>query len=89
MRDDKEDGVQGYKGRTAGGLSLIHISVPQAALRFVASHKEITVTLAGCTTKEHIDDAVKAVEHLEEMPSKEIAREYEGKGCLLYTARCV
>ena len=59
------------------------LTVPQAALRFVASHKEITVTLAGCTTKEHIDDAVKAVEHLEEMPSKEIAKEYEGKGVAL------
>ena len=34
------------------------LTVPQAALRFVASHKEITVTLAGCTTKEHIDDGV-------------------------------
>ena len=59
------------------------LTVPQAALRFVASHKEITVTLAGCTTKKHIDDAVKAVEHLEEKPAKEIAKEYEGKGVAL------
>ena len=27
------------------------LTVPQAALRFVASHKEITITLAGCTKK--------------------------------------
>ena len=58
-------------------------TVPQAALRFVASHKEITVTLAGCTTKEHIDDAVKAVENLEEKPASEIAKEYEGRGVAL------
>lgn len=56
------------------------LTVPQAALRFVASHKEITVALAGCTTKEHIDDAVKAVENLEEKPAKEIVKEYEDKG---------
>ena len=56
------------------------LTVPQAALRFVASHKEITITLAGCTTKEHIDDAVKAVENLEEKPAKEIVKEYEDKG---------
>lgn len=59
------------------------LTVPQAALRFVASHKEITVTLAGCTTKEHIDDAVKAVEGLEERPAKEIVKEYEDKGVAL------
>lgn len=59
------------------------LTVPQAALRFVASHKEITVTLAGCTTKEHIDDAVKAVEGLEEKPAKEIVKTYEDKGVSL------
>lgn len=59
------------------------LTVPQAALRFVASHKEITVTLAGCTTKEHIDDAVKAVEGLEEKPAKQIADEFEDKGVAL------
>ena len=59
------------------------LTVPQAALRFVASHKEITVTLAGCTTKEHIDDAVKAVENLEEKPAAEIVKEYEGRGVAL------
>ena len=31
------------------------LTVPQAALRFVSSHKEITITLAGCTTKAHVD----------------------------------
>lgn len=59
------------------------LTVPQAALRFVASHREITVTLAGCTTKEHIDDAVKAVEGLEEKPAQEIVKEYEGRGVTL------
>ena len=59
------------------------LTVPQAALRFVASHKEITITLAGCTTKEHIDDAVKAVENLEEMPAKEVVKKYESKGISL------
>lgn len=59
------------------------LTVPQAALRFVASHKEITITLAGCTTKEHIDDAVKAVEHLEEKSAREIVKAYENKGVAL------
>lgn len=56
------------------------LTVPQAALRFVASHKEITITLAGCTTKGHVDDAVKAVEGLEERPAEEVAKMYEHKG---------
>lgn len=59
------------------------LTVPQAALRFVASHKEITVALAGCTTKGHIDDAVRAVEGLEERPAKEIVASYEGEGIAL------
>lgn len=59
------------------------LTVPQAALRFVASHKEITVTLAGCTTKEHIDDAVKAVENLEELPAREVAARFEKEGIAL------
>ena len=59
------------------------LTVPQAALRFVASHKEITVTLAGCTTKAHVDDAVKAVENLEEKPARELVKAYEGKGVAL------
>lgn len=59
------------------------LTVPQAALRFVASHQEITVTLAGCTTKAHVDDAVKAVEHLEEKPAREIVKQFEDKGVSL------
>ena len=59
------------------------LTVPQAALRFVASHKEVTVTLAGCTTKEHVDDAVKAVEGLQEQPAAEIVKQYEGEGLAL------
>lgn len=58
-------------------------TVPQAALRFVASHKEITITLAGFTTKEHVDDACKAVENLVEKPAKEICKEYESRGIAL------
>ncbi|MDD3142246.1 MAG: aldo/keto reductase, partial [Lachnospiraceae bacterium] len=59
------------------------LTVPQAALRFVAAHKEITVTLAGCTKKAHVDDAVKAVENLVELPAKEVAKKYEDKGIAL------
>ena len=59
------------------------LNVAQAALRFVASHKEITVTLGGLTTKEHIDDAVKAVENLVEKPASVIYKEYESKGMTL------
>lgn len=60
-----------------------NLTVPQAALRFVASHKEITITLNGFTTKEHVDDACKAVENLVEKPAKEICTEYENKGIAL------
>jgi Predicted oxidoreductases of the aldo/keto reductase family len=59
------------------------LTVPQAALRFVASHKEITIALAGCTTKAHVDDAVKAVEGLEEKPAKTIVAQYEREGVAL------
>jgi len=59
------------------------LTVAQAALRFVASHKEITVALAGFTTKEHVDDAVKAVENLKELSAAEIYEEYEQKGIAL------
>ncbi|WMJ88668.1 aldo/keto reductase [Anaerocolumna sp. MB42-C2] len=59
------------------------LTVPQAALNFVASHKEITITLAGCTTKSHIDDACKAVENLVERPARDIYEEYENKGVAL------
>lgn len=47
------------------------------------SHREITITLAGCTTKSHVDDACQAVENLAERPAKEIYDEYENKGVAL------
>jgi len=56
------------------------MNVAQAALRFVASHKEITVALAGCTTKAHIDDAVASVVGLVEKPASEIVSQYSGEG---------
>ena len=67
-------------GYLAEGTKL---TVPQAALRFVASHKEISVALAGCTTKQHVDDAVRAVEGLEERSAEAIYAEYERKGVAL------
>lgn len=59
------------------------LNVAQAGLRFVASHQEITVTLAGCTTKAHVDDACQAVQNLTEKPAEQICREYEEKGVAL------
>ncbi|MDD3174377.1 MAG: aldo/keto reductase [Herbinix sp.] len=59
------------------------LTVPQAALRFVASHKEITVALCGFTTKGHVDDAIKSVENLVEKPAADIYNEYESKGITL------
>ena len=56
------------------------LNVAQAALRFVSSHREITIALAGCTTKAHVDDACIAMENLVEKPAAEIYREYESKG---------
>ncbi|MCL2253185.1 MAG: aldo/keto reductase [Lachnospiraceae bacterium] len=55
-------------------------TVAQAALRFVASHREITVTLPGFSSKEEVDDALIAVENLVEKPASEICKLYEGKG---------
>ena len=52
------------------------LNVAQAALRFVASHQEITVALNGFTTKEQIDEAVKAVENLEEKPAADVIAGY-------------
>ena len=57
-----------------------NLNVAGAALRFVASHREITVALAGCATKAHVDDACAAVENLVEKPAAEIYRAYESKG---------
>ncbi len=48
------------------------LTVAQAALRFVAKHKEISIALCGMTTKEQVDDAVIAVKNLEELSAKEI-----------------
>ncbi len=59
------------------------LTVAQAALRFVASHQEITVALAGCTKKEHVDDACRAVENLQEKPARQIVAEYENRGVAL------
>ncbi|MDF2941609.1 MAG: hypothetical protein K0S01_467 [Herbinix sp.] len=59
------------------------LTVPQAALRFVASHKEISVALCGFTTKEHVDDAVTSVKDLAERPAIEIYNEFESKGMAL------
>jgi predicted aldo/keto reductase-like oxidoreductase len=59
------------------------LTVPQAALRFVASHQEITVALCGCTTKQHVDDSIKAVANLVEKPALDIYNEYESKGLML------
>ena len=59
------------------------LSVAQAALNFVASHKEITVTLAGCTTKAHVEDACKAVEQLVERPVDEIVNAFEHQGAAI------
>ncbi len=56
------------------------LTVPQGALRFVAEHKEITITLAGFTTKAHVDDACKAVENLVEKSAHDICVEYDSKG---------
>lgn len=56
------------------------LNVAQAALRFVASQREVTIALAGCTTKEHVDDAVRAVQDLQVQPVSEIAKVFENKG---------
>ncbi len=56
------------------------LNVAQAALRFVASHREITIALPGFTTKAHVDDACKAVENLAPKPMAEICDAYADKG---------
>ncbi|MDR1017084.1 MAG: aldo/keto reductase [Lachnospiraceae bacterium] len=64
------------------------LTVPEAALRFVASHKEITIALNGFTKKEHVDDAIKAVENLEEMPAADIVKKYQNKSSLALNDLC-
>lgn len=41
----------------------------QGALRFVAGHREVSVALNGITTREQVDEAIFAVEGLEERPA--------------------
>ncbi|NSG11869.1 aldo/keto reductase [Blautia producta] len=52
-------------------------NVAQGVLRSLASHKEISLVLNGFSTKEHVDDAVKAVEELGERPMQEVQKQYE------------
>jgi predicted aldo/keto reductase-like oxidoreductase len=67
-------------GYLAEGTDL---TVAQAALRFVASHQEITIALGGFTTREHVNDACRAVENLVEQPAKVIAAAMADKGLAL------
>lgn len=46
-------------------------TVAKAAIRFNASHPEITVTLCGFSTKEQVDEAVEAVRDLEPITDEE------------------
>ena len=59
------------------------LTLAEAALRFVASHREISIALNGITTKEHVDSACRAVENLTEMPVQEIIAQTEHKGVAL------
>jgi len=59
------------------------LTVAQAALRFVASHQEISVTLNGLTTKAQVDEACAAVENLQEKPAREIVAAMAGQGLAL------
>lgn len=56
------------------------LSAAQAALRFVAAHREITVALAGISQKSHVDDAVAAVKALQLRPAAEICAAFEQAG---------
>lgn len=55
------------------------LSVAQAALRFVASHREITIALAGIREKRHVDDAVRATLDLELKPAAEICAQFDAQ----------
>lgn len=59
------------------------LTIAEAALRFVASHREISVTLNGITTKEQVDSACRAVEGLVERPVSQIVAEMEDQGVAL------
>lgn len=56
------------------------LTVAQASVRYVASHKEIAVALNGFTTKEHIDDAVKAVENIKLQSIDEMNLKFQNIG---------
>ncbi len=47
------------------------LNAAQAALRFVAGHQEVSVTLNGISTKEQVDEALVAIQGLEERPAEE------------------
>lgn len=49
-------------------------STVQAALRFNASHKEITVVLAGMGTVEEVEEDVKAVEYIKPIIEEEVSQ---------------
>lgn len=58
-------------------------NVAQGGIRFDTSHKEISVTMIGFTTKKQVNEAVKAVKNLELKPMEEICEEYQNKGITL------
>ncbi len=49
-------------------------SVVSAAIRFNVSHPDITCALVGCTTTEHVDEAVEAVEDFQPYPQEHVER---------------
>lgn len=49
-------------------------SVVEAALRFLFAHEEITTALLGVGNRQHLHDALKAVEGYREIPALEIER---------------
>lgn len=57
-----------------------NLNVSQSAVRFVASHKEVTVTLVGFSSSYQIDDAVLAVENLKEYPADEVIKMFNTGG---------
>ncbi len=60
-----------------------NLTLAESALRFVASHREISIALNGITTKEHVDSACRAVEGLVERPVAEILADLENMGVAL------
>jgi len=64
------------------------LTVAQAALRFVASQKEVSVTLNGMSTFAHVDDALRAIEGLQECSAQQAADALEQKGGLSENTLC-